>query len=335
MKTIPRGYRWYRRAVELNDLGLWGALRRSSAVLRARVAAGTDAPAFPDTVSIEVTDHCNLACPSCPQPLLSNPKGYLDSATIRRIIDECAEHPVLMSLVFTGYGEPLLHPELCELGAYARRRGIPIVRTYTNCKSLTPARAEAILTREAFDELTLSLNGTSPETHRLIKGDDDYTRAQENVRRFLARKRELRMRKPFINLTFLALRGVSYDLAALAADWDPLLGPGDCVRFKDSHDFAGQVDGAPFGTLPPTTKRVPCGQLWTFLFIARDGHVSPCCVDPFKQLTIGNVHDSTLESCWASAALADMRGCHLAKAYGRLPLCERCDTWRYFTPLHR
>jgi len=335
MKVIPRRYRWYRRAVTLTDLGVWGALRRSTAVLRAGVATTINASAFPDTVSIEVTDHCNLACPSCPQPLLPNPKGYLDSATIRRIIDECAAHPALMSLVFTGFGEPFLHPELCECGAYAKRRGIPIVRTYTNCTSLTPARTEAILTRPAFDELTLSLNGTSPETHRLIKGDDDYARAQENVRRFLTRRRELRARKPFVNLTFLALRGVSHDLLALAADWEQLLGPGDCVRLKDSHDFAGQVNGASFGTLPRTIKRVPCGQLWNYLFVARDGHVSPCCVDPFKQLAIGNVHGSTLQSCWASAALADMRGWHLAGAYGRLPLCERCDTWRYFTPLHR
>lgn len=335
MEVIPRSHRWYRRAVELRDLGRGGALRRSAAALLARMASLTDIRTFPNTVSIEVTDHCDLACPSCPQLLLPDPKGHMDSRTIRRLIDECARSTYLRSLVFTGFGEPLLHPDICELSVYAKRRGIPIVRTYSNCKSLTGLRAEAVLRRAAFDELTLSLNGTSPETHRLIKGDDDYARAKQNVRRFLARKRELRAHKPFLNLTFLALRGVSHDLSALAAEWMPLLGPGDCVRLKGSHDYAGQVSGAHFGTLSRTVTRRPCGQLWNYLFVARGGQVSPCCVDPFKQLSIGNVHDSTLRSCWESAALVEMRRYHLKGEYGRLPLCERCDTWRYFTTAHR
>jgi radical SAM protein with 4Fe4S-binding SPASM domain len=261
---------------------------------------------------------------------MPDPRGYVSAERVRDVIDECAREPSFTSLVFTGYGEPLMHPDLCELSRYAKDQGVPIVRTYTNCKTLDE-RGEAILTEGAFDEITLSLNGVSNRSYLKIKGEDDYERVAENVRRFLRRKRELGLRRPFVNLTFLALGGESYDLEELAAEWRPLLGPGDCVRLKPSHNFAGQVRGRHFGGVAPDAPRVPCGQLWNLLHVARAGQVSPCAVDPFKQLAIGDASTTSLRRIWESDALAKLRGRHEAGEYDQIPLCDGCETWRYFT----
>lgn len=311
-------------------LGPRGALRWAGATMRDRVRRPTDPPAFPSTVSIELTDRCNLACPSCPHSALPEPRGFADTDRVRGLIDECASAPSCTSLVFTGYGEPLLHPDLCELSRYARRRGIPIVRTYTNCKALDAARGDALLTEAAFDEITLSLNAASPGAYLRIKGEDDYQRVADNVRRFLRRKRELGAVRPFVDLVFLALRAESYDFGALAGEWRPLLGPGDCVRLKPSHDFAGQVAGASFGGVMPERPRRPCGQLWSYLHVARSGGVSPCAMDPFGRLEIGDATRADLRRIWGSDALRTLRQAHERGEYHGLPLCEGCETWRYF-----
>ena len=329
MQPIPRSYRLYRRIHEAAALGPAAAFRWLRRSLRRRPVGA--APAFPDSVSVEITDLCNLSCPSCPQPQMTGEKGYMSDALFRKIVDECAAQPAFSSLVITGYGEPLLHSELCSMSRYAKSKGIPIVRTYTNARSLGREHTDELLLHSGFDEITLSLNGPTPETYEKIKGSNDFERVRSNIRYFLERKRELRRSRPFVNVHVLALASHEHDMDAFVAEWKSLLSRGDCLALKPSHSFAGQVADPAFGALEDHGDRRPCGQLWNLLFVARGGEVSPCCVDPFKRLAIGNVRDSSLGELWRSSMLEQMRGYHEEGRYEALPLCSSCQTWRYFT----
>jgi radical SAM protein with 4Fe4S-binding SPASM domain len=329
MQPVPKHYRLRRRFHEAADLGVAGALRWMRQAWQR--APGGMTTAFPDTVSVELTDHCNLACPSCPQPHMTGEKGFMTMDLFRKVVDECCRHPSFTSLVFTGYGEPLLHPDLCAMSRYAKERGVRIVRTYTNAKSLNRDRTDELLLDSAVDEITLSLNGADAESYARIKGSTDFEHVVGNIKHFLGRKRELRRIKPFVNLHLLALTDQDYDVDAFAAEWQPLLGPGDCLASKPSHNFAGQVAGPDYGVLEDGGARSACGQLWSYLFVARAGEVSPCCIDPFQRLALGNAFDSDLEELWGSPALRRMRACHEADSYDELPLCAGCQAWRYFT----
>ena len=75
---------------------------------------------------------------------------------------------------------------------YAKSKGIRIVRTYTNARSLDPEHTDELLLDSAFDEITLSLNGADAESYTRIKGSDDFERVRGNIEHFLKRKRELR-----------------------------------------------------------------------------------------------------------------------------------------------
>jgi len=314
---------------EAAALGPVGAFRWLRQSLRQQPVGA--APAFPTSVSIEITDLCNLACPSCPQPQMTGEKGYMSDELFQKIVDECAGQPSFSSLVITGYGEPLLHSQLCSMSRYAKSKGIPIVRTYTNARSLDREYTDELLVDSGFDEITLSLNGSTAETYTLIKGSNDFERVQGNIKYFLKRKRELRRSKPFANVHVLALADHVHDMEAFVEEWKPLLSRGDYLALKPSHSFAGQVADPVFGAFEDSVDRSPCGQLWNLLFVARGGEVSPCCVDPFKRLAIGNVRDSSLDELWQSSALKQMRGYHEEGRYEALPLCSNCQTWRYFT----
>jgi len=330
MQLVSNYYRLHRRIQDAADLGFIGMVRWIRQSLR-RTPAGA-IPEFPPIVSVELTDHCNLSCPSCPQPQMTNERGYMTMEVFRKVVDECCRQPTFTSLVFTGYGEPLLHPQLCSMSRYAKDKGIPIVRTYTNAIALGRKRIEDLLLCSGFDEITLSLNGPTAKTYTRIKGSDDFERVVSNIKRFLRRKKELRQAKPFVNLSLLGLTDEAYDMDAFADEWRPLLGRGDRLVLKRSHDFAGQVSESGYGVLEDGGHRGVCGQLLNYLFVARAGEVSPCCVDPFKRLSIGNVLDSDLAELWKSLMLNRMRACHEAGRFNEMPLCGQCQTWRYFTP---
>lgn len=328
MEAIPRNYRWYRRMLQLMHLRPQEAVRWITGVFLSSLERKREE--FPTTISIEVTDNCNLACSTCPQPLLSGERGHISMDLFKKIIDECCQFPSLTNIVFTGFGEPLLHPQLITMSRYAKTKMIPFVRTYTNC-ILLKQNAEELLLKSGFDEITLSLNAPTQEVYARMTKSQQYKLVTENIEYFLMRRKALRARTPFVNLQLLKLNDVSLHIEEFIKNWRPLLKSGDCISIKKSHSFAGQVNDPGVGGVFESTKRVPCGQLWNHLSISWNGDVTPCCADPFKKLKVGNVCDYSLRNLWHSSKIMHMRNIHLQRKYDQMPLCSHCETWRYFT----
>ena len=63
---------------------------------------------FPDRVTIELTNKCNLVCNCCPRKFMKTGLGVMEKEVFEKVIDECAEHlPVALVPFFRG--ESLLH----------------------------------------------------------------------------------------------------------------------------------------------------------------------------------------------------------------------------------
>lgn len=328
METIPKNYKWYRKTHQLAHLRPKEMLRWIRSELLS--VPGRKREETPLTIAIEVTNKCNLTCSTCPHPSLSpNEKGSMNMDLFEKIVDECCQFPALTSIVFTGFGEPLLHPQLIPMSFYVKKKKIPIVRTYTN-GVLLKEKSEDILLNSGFDEITLSLNSATQMIYEKITKSLQYMRVTDNIKYFLQKRKSLKKRIPFVNLQLLKLNDVSFDKEEFIRYWKPSLKFGDCISIKESHSFAGQVDDPRVRKVFKVTKRVPCGQLWNVLFIAWNGDVTPCCVDPFKKLKIGSCCNSSLLDLWRSSAMAHMRNIHLQRKYDQMPLCSHCETWRYF-----
>lgn len=329
METIPKNYKLYRRTKQLAHLKPKEVLKWIKRELLSSL--GRKREETPITIAIEVTNNCNLTCSTCPHSYLSpDEKGFMNMDLFERIVDECCQFSALTSIVFTGFGEPLLHPQLISMSCYVKDKRIPIVRTYTN-GILLKEKSEDILLRSGFDEITLSLNGATQTIYEKITNSLQYVHVTDNFKYFLQKRKALKRWKPFVNLKLLKLNDVSFDKEEFIRNWKPLLKSGDCISIKESHSFAGQVNDPRVGKVFKTAKRVPCGQLWNVLFIAWNGDVTPCCVDLYKKLKIGSCCDSSLLDLWHSSKLAHMRNIHLQRRYDQMPLCDHCETWRYFT----
>jgi Fe-coproporphyrin III synthase len=122
-----------------------------------------DMTGFNPRIVWQVTQTCNLDCRKCPSN--SRPHTYTSELTSREalgLIDDLAEFGV-RQLLFGG-GEPLMRPDLLELVAYARKRGIqPLL--LTNGTLLSP-RNVADLKRAGMFSISILLEGLGGKVDR-------------------------------------------------------------------------------------------------------------------------------------------------------------------------
>jgi sulfatase maturation enzyme AslB (radical SAM superfamily) len=129
-------------------------------------------------VWLELTGRCNLTCSHCYADSSPNRSLYGDMTERdwHRVVDECFREGA-RSIQFIG-GEPMLHPHLDNLIAYARRVGFIDIEVFTNGTSLTRRRAEVI--RCNGGSIAVSFYSDDASTH------DRITRKAGSFRRTIA-----------------------------------------------------------------------------------------------------------------------------------------------------
>src|SRR4029453_18416103 len=178
---------------------------------------------------VEITNACNFKCTWCPDEIMDRRRGFMKKERVFRLVDEIAQKRSFLGPIFPvklhQMGEPMLHPELPAIVAYAEERGVPI-ELNTNCGLITAERVEALY-RAGLTNLILSYQTPDPETFKTRKAPklvfDEY---RDKVRLALERKVALGARTnieiDIMNTKYAdGYRIVSEDDQALAflSDW--------------------------------------------------------------------------------------------------------------------
>lgn len=146
----------------------------------------TVAPDLPRHLYIEVTNHCNSLCISCPLTydhfLPIEPKEHLSWENFRRIVDPL---PWLERVVLHGIGEPLLNRDLPRFIAHLKERGAYVLFN-SNGVLLDQKRGDALVAA-GLDELRVSIDAVKPELYAKLRGIDALPRIIQNLRAFVAR----------------------------------------------------------------------------------------------------------------------------------------------------
>jgi pyruvate-formate lyase-activating enzyme len=153
------------------DALAWDGLRVLQHPERFRqVLLGDGANVVPVTVDLWPSLSCNARCPSCPYRR-SGARNTVDRSSELALLDEPRGRAILdgmvasgvRSVVFTGGGDPLLHPRIVAMAHHARHQGLKWA-LFTNGIALKPALAESLLREEpAF--LRVSLDAGTPALH--------------------------------------------------------------------------------------------------------------------------------------------------------------------------
>jgi len=124
----------------------------------------------PSRLFVEVTSRCNLRCPMC---VKQSGIGDVREGDMLPETYEALEpaFPYLQALVLNGIGEPLMHPRLEEF-IRAGKRSLPDgswIGFQTNGHLLDKTRGISLI-EAGLDRIFLSVDSTSPEQFRAVRG---------------------------------------------------------------------------------------------------------------------------------------------------------------------
>lgn len=157
---------------------------------------------LPGCVFIEVTNHCNLLCETCPRTFYTYEQPQtLSWENFLRIAEQ---FPHMQRAVLHGIGEPLLNRDLPRMIAYLKDRGVTVLFN-TNAVLLNPAW-DAALIESGLDELRCSLDAAQPETYARIRGVAVLPKIIANLERFTATQRARGASTPRVSLWATAMQ---------------------------------------------------------------------------------------------------------------------------------
>jgi len=137
---------------------------------------------------IETTGRCNLKCAFCMnKDLPPDQKKDMDTPLYKKIIDEAAGDVYDVNLFHRG--EPLLHPDIADMIAYAEERNIR-TRIHTNA-TLLDEDLDSRIIYAGLDMISFSFDGYTAEEHEKNRKGADFKRTLENIKGFLKIKKEM------------------------------------------------------------------------------------------------------------------------------------------------
>ncbi|MDI6736446.1 MAG: SPASM domain-containing protein [bacterium] len=314
-------------------------------------------------LEIEVTNDCNLKCIMCPRTSeMSREINYMDFELFKKIVDETEA----LSIHFSGLGESLLHPQIREMFAYTKEKGLE-VGLWTNGLNLDKDLARNIIKNELIDYVIFSLDAATQETYAKIKGVDVFNKAVKNIIEFSELKKELlrdklnyyMARKPIIGVQIIKMKENDTEIEEFMNQWDfqekakKMVNYRNRVQQKDLminielwqifydkflpiehaiighfNNFCGQIENKNVIDVIPI-KRFPCKQLQNGVSILWNGDIILCRQDFDGKYPLGNLRDHSLNEILESKKLKSIWQIHKNGNYDKLPLCKNCEEWYY------
>ncbi|MEW6185504.1 MAG: SPASM domain-containing protein [Thermodesulfobacteriota bacterium] len=303
-------------------MGIYKQFQRLFQMGRAFRKGTTVLPYFPSRIWIELTDHCNLKCPLCPnQDLLPETKGFISPKLFQNILDQVRGR--VHDLYLFHRGESLLHPRAVELIQSAQNLGIPC-RLHTNATLLSPALSGRILD-SGLEMLSFSFDGYLPAHYEINRYPAKFEATLEKIKTFLNLKIKSGQRKP---LTVLQIMGAGENRSdpVLKNFLTPLKSLGlDRVVFRQPHNWGGAVPSLPGENETGEGPLFACTFPWYALVIFWTGQVSPCPQDFFGRLEVGDLGKKSIEEIWNGPEMQSLRERISQKAYSDLRPCRECD----------
>jgi MoaA/NifB/PqqE/SkfB family radical SAM enzyme len=121
-----------------------------------------------------VTERCNSRCVTC--DYWRHGRDDMDLEAVTRLLPTLKQ--LRTQVVLLSGGEPLLHPDWTTIAGMLRANGLKVWLLTSGLSLAKHARRAA----ELFHDITVSLDGTDPQTYKAIRGLDAFDKVCEGIR---------------------------------------------------------------------------------------------------------------------------------------------------------
>ncbi|WP_428389450.1 radical SAM/SPASM domain-containing protein [Mucisphaera sp.] len=166
----------------------------------------------PYAMKIESTNICNTKCQLCPTGigLEGRPKGKMDTANYKKLIDELKWH--LHALDLSMWGDPLIVPDIYDMISYAHDRGIwTYISSNLHAFKIDPRKGETKdqatrLVESGLDLMTCSLHGATQETFAIYQPGKSFDDTLAKLKHILKTRDAMGSKTPHIQLNFVVTK---------------------------------------------------------------------------------------------------------------------------------
>lgn len=276
---------------------------------------------FPQRITLELTNQCNISCTFCPRHTMGGILGMMPTTSALALIDEMSDY-LPVGLVPFFRGESLLHPDWNVILSYAVKKGLSPVQFTTNATLLTQKNA-ALLLDTNIHFISFSLDTLDPTLYEASRRKANFEQTMQNILFFLELHKE---RQSPMHVQISAVETDTYKpgMDAFIKYWQPKV---DYVRIYIEHSKDGHPGSLKDIKIP--TKRLPCKKVYTDLVIYWNGEVGLCNHDwqrPAHGPQIGNVYEDGIAAVWNNSQYIALRQCHEKQKNLDMP-CALCGHW--------
>lgn len=276
--------------------------------------------AYPSSIMIELTNHCNIKCITCAREYAfgdAMAKGFMDFEKFKSIINEI--YPYVDAIGLTGLGETFLYKRIDEAVDYikSKNKGIVISCSINAHLPKSIEIAEKLINK--IDTIQISIDGIG-EVYNEVRKTADYNFFLRNTLGILEKAEGS---NTDIMFNMVVLKENYHQMSDMLKLCDEIgvkylnINPMNIVARTDLdnsyYDFylSKEFKDEYFKTKALTTEYPDveltfydfespasfkkCRFMWNYFYITWDGFVPPCCAKPFpKEKHFGNVFEQPL-----------------------------------------
>jgi MoaA/NifB/PqqE/SkfB family radical SAM enzyme len=155
-------------------------------------------------MNIESSALCNLKCWICPTQFYSGSitRGNMSMETFRKLLPFFKQ---VVNVDLTGWGEPLLNPNLSEMITLAKEAGCPSVTLTTNGTLLNAENVKQIVASK-INAISISIDSATKETHEKLKIGSDFSQVISGVQELIAKRNYSGKKNPYVSASFLLMK---------------------------------------------------------------------------------------------------------------------------------
>ncbi len=259
---------------------------------------------MPLSLSTELTNFCNLACPECltGSGQMQREKGYMDIALFDKVIKELGPYIYYINLYL--HGEPMLHPLFFS---FIRHSGKIRSVVSTNGHFLSVENSEK-LARSELTKLIISLDGINQKIYSAYRIDGHISTVVEGIRNITEAKSKFRSSLK-IEIQFLVhrmnehqipqVRQLAKDVkAGLRLKSMQIINKADIEEWLPENDKFRRYEMKNGEYVIKSSLPDRCARLWFNPVITWDGKVLPCCFDKNADHIMGDIRQDSFKDIW-------------------------------------
>jgi radical SAM protein with 4Fe4S-binding SPASM domain len=289
--------------------------------------------AHPSTVMLEVTNHCNLHCITCPREYdygKKMDKGYMDFDKFKQTIDEL--YPYVDSVGLTGLGETLLYTDIVNAVDYIKNKSKGIIVSCSINAHLPDSVEYVRQLANKIDTIQISMDGLG-EIYNKIRVGGNFDFFKSNLEKIVELTRtgstDIMINVVIVKENYHQMSDIVDFVAGMSIGYLNMI-PINLVAKTDedisyykfffteeyiSAALKAKKQAAKYKNLEFILSELStdngfksCPYPWNYFYVSWDGYLPPCCAKPFpKELNFGNVFENGLMKSLNSEGFMNFR----------------------------